>query len=60
MTDESFNAIKKAAREKAKNDPAFKRANDERAAAYGAQQDYLLTVDKRLAELVDALKQSRD
>ena len=60
VTDEEFNAVKKAAREKAKNDPAFKRANDERAAAYRAQQDYLLTVDKNLAELERLSKQSRD
>lgn len=60
VTDEAINAAKKAAREAASNDPAFKKTNDERAAAYRTQQDYLLTVDKKLADLEKLSKQSRD
>lgn len=47
VTDEEFNAVKKAAREEANNShPAFKKASDARAAVLRAQQDFLLTVDK--------------
>ncbi len=60
VTDEKFNAVKQAAREAVKKDPAFKQANDERAAAYRAQQNYLVTVDQKLAELEQLAKQSRD
>jgi hypothetical protein len=60
VTDEAINAAKKAAREAASNDPAFKKTNDERTAAYRTQQDYLLTVDKKLADLEQLSKQSRD
>ena len=60
VTDEEFNAVKQAAREAVKKDPAFKQANDERAAAHRAQQNYLVTVDQKLAELEQLSKQSRD
>ena len=60
MTGDEFNAVKKAARKEANNDPAFWKANDERGAAYRAQQDDLFIVDKKLAELEQLSKQSRD
>lgn len=60
MTDEEFNAIKKAAREEANNDPTFKIVDNERAAAYLAQRKCPLNVDKKLAELERLLKQFRD
>ena len=46
----------KAAFEKAKGDPAFRKARDERADAYKAQQDYLFESDGRLAQLDRQLK----
>jgi arylsulfatase A-like enzyme len=60
VTDEEFNAVKRAAREGINNDPAFRKASQERATAYQAQQDYLLHVDKTLAKLELLSKQSRD
>ena len=60
VTDEEFNAVKQATREAVKKDPAFKQANDARAAVHRAQQNYLVTVDKKLAELEQLSKQSRD
>lgn len=56
FSDETINAVKKAAGENAKNDPDFKKAKDERAAAYRAQQDYLFENDKKLADLDQQLK----
>ena len=56
VSDEEIKAMKKAANEAAKNDPEFKKAKAERAAAYRAQQEYLLKHDKRLAELTERLE----
>ncbi len=51
VSDQEINAQKRAAHERAKNDPAFKQARDERAAAYRAQQEYLRQNDEALGAL---------
>ncbi|MEM7015273.1 MAG: hypothetical protein AAF585_27770, partial [Verrucomicrobiota bacterium] len=58
VSDEKINEMKKAAAEAVKNDPEYKAARDERAAAYRAQQDYLFKIDKRLAELSRQLEKN--
>ena len=51
ITDEEIKAAKHAVVEKTKQNPDLRKARQERAEAYRAQRDYLLTVDKKLAEL---------
>tara|TARA_R110002096_G_scaffold29509_5_gene88962 strand:+ start:29279 stop:31948 length:2670 start_codon:yes stop_codon:yes gene_type:complete len=51
VSDEAIRKLKKAAQDSAKEDPAYVEAKNERAAAYRAQQDYLLKTDETLAEL---------
>ena len=55
VPDEEIQAMKKAATEKAKNNPEFKTAKDERSAAYRAQQDYLMSNDGQLVNLIEKM-----
>lgn len=50
-TNEDITRFRREQRSGLKGDPDFKRAIDERAAAWRAQQDYLFQHDSRLAEL---------
>lgn len=52
VSDEEIKTKKKAATDSAKNDPEYKAAKAERAAAYRALQDYLYSKDERLARVV--------
>jgi len=58
VSDEEIKKKKKAASEAAKNDPEFQAAKGERAAAYRAQQNYLLTQDERLARVVTLMDEA--
>ena len=51
LSDENINQSRKTERERLKNDPLFRDCVGQRAAAWRAQQDYLLTYDKQLSEL---------
>jgi len=51
VSDEQINATREKRRDELKDDPDFQRANDERAAAWRAQQAYLFEQDARLSEV---------
>lgn len=51
ISDEQILQSRRAARHKADNNPAFRRAVNERAAAWRAQQAYLFKHDKELADI---------
>ena len=51
LSDKDIQAERRAASDAAREDPDFKKAVNERAAAYRVQQDYLLKNDARLAEV---------
>lgn len=51
VSDEEINTAKKDRRKSLQDDPAFRQLLDQRAAAWKAQQNYLLTHDRSLAEL---------
>jgi len=51
VSDEEITEQRKELRKACENDPAFRKLVDERAAAWRAQQAYLLTHDEKLAEL---------
>ena len=62
VSDDAIKAKREAARQAAKEDPAFKAMVDRRAAAYRAQQNYLNENDARLAQLkaqVEAAKNKK-
>jgi hypothetical protein len=58
-TNVEITAFKRQQRRAVQNDPAFKRAIDERAAAWRAQQDYLFEHDTTLAALRTALEEGQ-
>ena len=60
LTNEQITQLRNERRDAAKEDPAFKRLIDERAAAYRVQQAYLFDNDSRLAELQSLLEQKQD
>ncbi|NNJ25263.1 sulfatase [Alienimonas chondri] len=51
VTDEQINADRARRREEVKADPAFQAANAQRAAAYQAQEEYLISHDERVIDL---------
>ena len=51
VSDEDINQSRKAENQKLRDNPAYKKLQNERAAAYRAQQDYLHANGTRLAEL---------
>lgn len=55
-SDEQINAEKRAAHETLRRDPEFERLNQQRAAAYRAQQQYLLENDEPLLRLQQKLQ----
>ena len=60
VSDDAIKAKREAARQAAKEDPAFKAMVDRRAAAYRAQQDYLNENDARLAQLKAQVEAAKD
>lgn len=59
VTNEQITQSRNERRNAAKNDPAFKRLINERAAAYQAQQAYLFEHDAKLAELQKQLDEDQ-
>ena len=60
VSDDAIKAKREAARQAAKENPAFKEITGQRAAAYRKQQDYLFANDPRLAELRKQLEAAKD
>ena len=60
VSDAAIKAKREAARQAAKENPAFKAMVDRRAAAYRAQQDYLFENDARLAQLKAQVEAAKD
>ena len=60
VSDAAIKAKREAAREAARENPAFKAMVDRRAVAYRAQQDYLFENDARLAQLKAQLEAAKD
>jgi hypothetical protein len=61
-SDKQINDLKRQHRQRLDRDPAFRQALDQRAAAWRAQQEYLLANDEKLADLqrrVDEDKKKR-
>lgn len=56
VTSDEIRRRKQAARAEVKDDPDFKKANEKRAAAFRAQQAYLLENDEELARLAEQLE----
>lgn len=58
LSDQQITAMKKAAADAVRKDPDFQRLSAERAAAYRAQQDYLLATDNELKRLQTVLNET--
>ena len=55
VSDEDIKQARNAKRESLKNNPAFRESIEKRAAAWRAQQDYLMTHDQQLSDLNERL-----
>lgn len=56
VTDEQINATRKHRRDQLRDDPGFQKANNERAAAWRAQQEYLISHDTIVIDVHQKIK----